>query len=74
MVLKCPHYPTRITLNVSPTACTVASQLGLEPSSLVWRADFLPIKPSGPALMQTTWLETQEPVPLGNLDLVECRW
>ncbi len=46
MVLKCTHYTTRITLNVSQTGCTVASQLGLELGSLVWLASFLPIKPS----------------------------
>ncbi len=27
----------------------IASQLGFEPDSLVWRAGSLPIKPSGPA-------------------------
>ncbi len=47
MVLKCTHYTTRITLNVSQTGCTVASQLGFEPGSLVWRAGSLPIKPRG---------------------------
>ncbi len=49
MVLKCTNYTTRITLNVSQTGCTVASQLGFEPGSLVWQADSLPIKPSEPA-------------------------
>ncbi len=50
MVLKCTHYTTHITLNVSHTGCTVASQLVFELGSLVWRAGSLPIKPSGPAL------------------------
>ncbi len=47
MVLKCKHYTTRITLNILQTGCTVASQLGYELGLLVWRADFLPIKPIG---------------------------
>ncbi len=46
MVLKCAHYITRITLNVSQIGCTVASQLRFEPSSLVWQASSLPTKPS----------------------------
>ncbi len=46
---KCTHYTTCITLNVSQTGCTVASQLGFEPGPLVWRSGSLPIKPSGPA-------------------------
>ncbi len=46
MVLKCTHYTTLITLNVLQTGCTVASQLRFEPSSLVWRASSLPIRPS----------------------------
>ncbi len=49
MVLKCTHYIPRITLYVSQTGCILASQLGFEPSSLVWRAGSLLIKPSGPA-------------------------
>ncbi len=49
MIFKCTHYTTCITLNVSQTRCTVASQLGFEPGSLVWRASSVPIKPSGPA-------------------------
>ncbi len=47
MVFKCMRYTTYITLNVSQTGCTVASQLRFEPGSLVWRAGSLPIKPSG---------------------------
>ncbi len=35
-VLKCTHYTTRITLNVSQTGCTVASQLVFKPDFLVW--------------------------------------
>ncbi len=35
--------------NVSQTGCTIASQLGFEPCSLIWRAGSLPIKPSGMA-------------------------
>ncbi len=50
MVLKCTHYITRITLNLSQTGCIVASQLGFEPGLLVWRTNSLPTKPSGPAL------------------------
>ncbi len=46
MVLKCTYYITHITLNVSQTGCTVASQLGFEPSSLVWQAGSPPTKPS----------------------------
>ncbi len=49
MVLKCTHYTTRITLNVSHTGCTVVSELGFKLGSLVWRTGSLPIKPSGPA-------------------------
>ncbi len=49
MVFKCKHYTTCITLNVLQNGCTVVSQLGFEPGSLVWRAGSLPIKPSGPA-------------------------
>ncbi len=49
LVFKCTHYTTCITLNVSQTGCTVESQLGFEPGSLVWRAGSLPIKPSEPA-------------------------
>ncbi len=49
MIFKSTHYTTRITLNVSQTGSTVASQLGFEMGSLVWRAGSLPIKPSGPA-------------------------
>ncbi len=45
MVLKCVHYTIRITLNVLQTGCTVASKLGFEPCSLVWRTSSLPIKP-----------------------------
>ncbi len=30
MVFKCTHYTTCVTLNVSQTGCTVASQLGFE--------------------------------------------
>ncbi len=37
MVLKCTHYTSHITLNVSQTGCTIASQLGFEPGLLVWR-------------------------------------
>ncbi len=47
MVLKCMHYITHITLNVSQTGCIIASQLGFEPGSLVWQAGSLPTKPSG---------------------------
>ncbi len=50
MVLKCTHYTTRITLNVLQTGCTVASQLGFEPGSLVWLVGSLPIKRSGLAI------------------------
>ncbi len=35
MVLECTHYIIRITLNVSQTGCTVASQVGFKPGSLV---------------------------------------
>ncbi len=49
MVLKCVHYITHITLNVSQTGSTVASQLEFELGSLVWRTSFLPTKPSGSA-------------------------
>ncbi len=51
MVFKCTYYATCITLNVSQTGCTVAYQLGFKPGSLVWRAGSLPIKPSGPAVI-----------------------
>ncbi len=46
MVLKCTHYTTCITLNVSQTGWTVVSQLGFWP---VWWASSLPIKPSRPS-------------------------
>ncbi len=49
IVFKCTHYITSITLNVSQAGCTLVSQLGLEPGSLVWRTGSLPIKASGPA-------------------------
>ncbi len=38
---------TCITLNVSPTECAVALQLGFELGLLVWWAGSLPTKPSG---------------------------
>ncbi len=47
MLLKCTHYITCITLNVSQTGCAVVSQLGFEPCTLVWQASSLPTKPSG---------------------------
>ncbi len=51
MVLKCMHYITRITLNVSQTWYTVASQLGFKLGLLIWQASSLPTKPSRPALL-----------------------
>ncbi len=46
MFLKCTHYTTRITLNVSQNVCTVVFQLGFEASLRVWWASSLPIKSS----------------------------
>ncbi len=49
MVLKCMDYITCIILNVLQTGCTVASQLGFELGSLVWRDGSLLSKPNEPA-------------------------
>ncbi len=54
MVLKCTHYITRITLNISQTGCNVASQLGFELGSLVWQVGFVPTRPSRLALLYTS--------------------
>ncbi len=49
MVLKCAHYITRATLNVSQTDHAIASLLGYELGSLGWQASSLPTKPNEPA-------------------------